>query len=112
MRKESQLICKNCDGVFYAKKSNAHYCSNACRQSSYLERWNLKPVKMEIKQKPDNRRIAKALLQSWIYQLYILNEQEYIQKNQIKLTLGLLEATESLFEGLPEHIKLRDGLER
>lgn len=38
------LVCAHCGSTMLATRSDARYCSNACRQAAYRERQRRRPI--------------------------------------------------------------------
>jgi hypothetical protein len=58
--RETLLTCEICGNDFLAKRSDAHYCSGACKQQAYLQRLGV--IGSSSKRRVDRGRITAHLM--------------------------------------------------
>jgi len=109
--KTNILTCVNCDNEFNARRSDAIYCSNTCRQQSFMGR----KVRHYSGEVSSNRNPGKAticlLLQ--LNEVFFMFTGDTISKSQVAALLQTdSEMSESAYINLPDHKVLRNEIQK
>lgn len=109
--KTNILACANCENEFNARRSDAIYCSNACRQQSFMAR-KVRHYSGEIS---SNRNPGKAtiLLLLQLNEVFFMFAGDTISKSQVEALLQTdSEINELAFTNLPDHKTLQNEIQK